>query len=332
MATRTLKGMVQDFHRDCPDFEWISGKWFYQKKEFVNVDRFLLMNTNCRDVAEVERFKDLYMRLYGINDEWPELPIIEEAKQKGVVGPLAYPMNEKELMILHYLLEGKAGKAIFFYGVGGSGKSTICDIFCQIFGKENCCFTSLQDIGKFNIQLESARLWFDDDISPLWNDSRSSRFKPIVSNGNASFEAKGKTPHEGQYRCKCLFACNAPIKFDISDTGMLRRIVYYKKDVKIENPDTSLQNKKYSHDDLVNIVAAALEVEIDFGVFDEDTHMVIAESNSVWKYGMTGEYDNYVNRCDAAGYMPYGQEKWEEFRDIFREWFPPQEKKSNTLF
>lgn len=326
MATRSLKGMVQDFARDYPEFEWISGKWFYQKKEFSNVDRFLLLNTNCKDVAEVEKFKDLFLRLYGTNDEWPELPIIGKAREVKEVGPLAYPLNSKELMILHYLLEGKAGKAIFFYGVGGSGKSTICDIFCQIFGKQNCCFTSLQDISKFNIQLEGARLWFDDDIAPLWSDSRSSRFKPIVSNGNASFEAKGKTPHDGQYRCKCLFACNAPIKFDLTDTGMLRRIVYYKKDTKITNPDTSLQNKVYTEEELINIVAAALRVDIDFSVFDEDTHTTIAESNTVFKYGMKGDYAAYVAKCDAAGYMPYGEDKWEDLRTLFLEWFPVEEK------
>ena len=145
----------------------------------------------------------------------------------------------------------------------------------------------------------------------------------MITNGSTSFEAKGKTPRAGRYRCKCLFACNQPIKFDLTDTGMLRRIIYYRKNEKIQNVDNSLGNREWTQEELLDIVVKALSMDMTNWTkdFEEDTRRTIAESNSVWKYGMTSSYDAYSVACSTAGYAPYGLEKWKEYKEIFHSWF-----------
>lgn len=336
MATTNYKDRVNWIKKNHPSLEWIAGKWFYSGKEMENVKRWLMRNTDARDERDAEKIMDNFIVLEGdYEGDWYGLDIIEKAQSRLKEGRKIQPtlLNEKELKILNYLLVGKPEYAIFFYGVGGSGKSTICDIYCQIFGRRNCCFKKLADIEKFNIELSAARLWFDDDLSPYWSDTRSARFKAIVTNGPASYEAKGKTPWMGRYRCKFLGACNMPLKFDLSDTGILRRIIYYEKNEKIKNPDRSLAGKVYSEDELVNIVMAALSVDMTDWIkdFEEETHRVIMDGNNVGKYGMVGSYDDYVMRVEAAGYSPFGRDKWLEIRTLFESWVGRNEN-TRTLF
>ena len=326
---QSIKERVSLWHNQNPSFAWKNGKWFLGDNEIgkSRIDRYLLCNTDCRDVNDCGKWRECFIALYGDDEaDWGELPIVRLARQMLAEGKkpekLAYPLNEKELKLFNYVLCGEPEYAIFFYGIGGSGKSSICNILCKIFGEDNCCYTSLQDLSRFNIELEGARLWFDDDISPYWSDAKSARFKPMVTNGHASFEEKGRTPHNGQYRCKCVFASNHPVKFDVTDTGMLRRIIYYKKDKKIENPDKALANKEYTYQELLNIVMAVLSVDMTDWEQDfiEDTRTTIMDNNTVWKYGMGSNYTTYCETCATAGYTPYGRDKWQEIQELFEEW------------
>ena len=152
---RNTKQLVESFHHNIPSFKWISGKWFLGDNEIKDVNKFLLINSYCGTPRDVEIFKDIFIAMFGEDGDWPELPIITMAKELIAGGyvpeKLAYPLTDKELKIINYLLVGKPEYGIFFYGVGGSGKSTICRIICKIFGDNNCCFTPLQDISRFNI-------------------------------------------------------------------------------------------------------------------------------------------------------------------------------------
>ena len=339
MANTSIKDRVLKLKRNQPYVEWISGKWFYNGVEMKDAKRWFYQNSDARDAKDAEKLMDDWILQYGDYDgNWYDLDIIDRAKErlnKGEKpGKLVLDLTEKELKILNYLLVGAPGYAVFFYGCGGSGKSTVCDLFCQIFGnRQNCCYKKLADIEKFNIELASARLWFDDDMSPYWSDNKSARFKAIITNGPASYEAKGKTPWMGRYRCKFLGACNVPMKFDISDSGMLRRIVYYEKNTKIEKPDSSLIGKQYSQDELERVVMAALLVDMEDWVkdFEEETHRVIMDGNTVAKYGMVKSYEEYVNRTNAAGYSAFGEDKWREIKALFQEWSKPNES-PRTLF
>lgn len=335
MAQTSIKDRVVNLHKNFGSLEWIAGKWFFNGVEMTNPLRWFLVNTDAKNDKDAEKLMDNFIALYGdYEGDWYDMDIIHIAEERVARGDKGNPLllNEKELKILNYLLVGEPEYAIFFFGVGGSGKSTICDIYCQIYGRQNCCFKKLADIEKFNVELSWTRLWFDDDLSPYWSDAKSARFKAIITNGPASYEAKGKTPWMGRYRCKFLGACNMPLKFDLSDTGILRRIVYYEKNEKIKNPDRGLIGKKYTNEELIGVVVAALNVDMTDWTkdFEEETHRVIMSGNTVGKYGMTGTYENYVARTQDAGYSPFGEDKWHDIRTLFESWVPHESNR--TLF
>ena len=269
--------------------------------------------------------------------QWPQLPMLTKAKEKMESGyrpkELAYPLNEKELKIIHYLVDGdpKDTYAIFFHGVGGSGKSTICNLIASIFGDldtSRCGFTQLGE--KFSREtLAGKRLWYDADISANWSESATNTLKKVITHDTDQFERKGKNPYTAQYRCKALFCCNVAPKFDVTDTGLLRRIIYYSKNKKIENPDGNLANKKYTQDELIDIVIAALNTDISnfYKDFEKETKEIIMSTNNVAKYGICDDYETYKVQCRGAGVYPYAQEKWEKLRELFKEWISISEIK-----
>lgn len=317
--------------------ELISGKWFLNKKEMQLYGKGGLFSVlsfkipQLGDLNSLERFLKWFMNAENdIMGDWPELPILTKAKQKIAEGyrpkQLAYPLNEKELKIIHYLLDGdpKDTYAIFFHGVGKSGKSTVCNLIESLFGIEDtskCSFNSLGD--KFAREtLAGKRLWYDADINANWSDTSNNVFKKIITHDSDQFEKKGKNPYFAQYRCKPLFCCNIAPRFDITDSGILRRILYYSKNTVIQNPDGSLANRRWTEEELLDVAIAALLTDMTNWVDDfiDETHEIIMSSNSVGKYGMDCNYDTYEIRCQANRVMPFGYEKYTILKEMFNKW------------
>lgn len=314
---------------------FIDGKWFINGVEYPLdgvkglkriIERRLPMvfyNVNI-----INKWIEWFITMESENGEkWPELPILLDAKERLAAGQepwLAYPLTHKELEIINYLLVGdpKDTYAIFFYGVGGSGKSTVCKIITSIFGKTNVCSLGFNELGdKFRkAELAGKRLWYDDDICPIWSEHNTGTLKKIITHATDLFEHKFQSPYEAQYRVKPLFCCNVAPKFDITDSGLLRRILYYSKNEKIQNPDGSLANKEWSYEELVNIVMAALQTPFNAKDFEDETHDIIMKTNSVAKWGMDVDYDIYCERCQENRVMPFGKEKMEMLRSMFEKW------------
>ena len=318
--------------------ELISGKWLLNKKEYELYGKKGLLNQLSKLGSWIEQNQNSDAFIKYIIDkqaeedgEWPTLPILAEARalmKQGYVPPkeLAYPLNEKELMIIHYLIDGDAKDtyAVFFHGVGGSGKSTVCNLIASLFGDNDVSRCGFTDIGRQFARetLAGKRLWYDADISPYWSDKDANVLKKIVTHDYDQFEKKGKNPYVARYRCKPLFCCNVAPKFDVSDSGLLRRIIYYSKNKKIENPNGDLANKQYTHQELVDIAVTALMTDISdfYGTFREETREIIMSSNSVAKYGMCDSYDSYRVKCNEANVHPFGIDKWESLKELFSEW------------
>ena len=281
-----------------------SGKWFLNGREYKLYGMGGICYILCSILpnyfgseANTERFIKWFINNRNNEEgQWPELPMLVKAKQKIQEGyqpnELAYPLNEKELKIIHYLVDGdpKDTYAIFFHGIGGSGKSTICNLIASIFGDldtSRCGFTQLGE--KFSREtLAGKRLWYDADISANWSESATNTLKKVITHDTDQFERKGKNPYTAQYRCKALFCCNVAPRFDVTDTGLLRRIVYYSKNKKIENPDGNLANKRYTENELIDIVIAALNTDISnfYKDFEKETREIIMSTNNVAKYGI----------------------------------------------
>ena len=319
--------------------QFISGKWFLNGKEYklygMGGITYILCNvmpSYFGSEANTNKFIKWVINTRSDTDgEWPEMPILKLAKEKiaeGYIPPkeLAYPLNEKELKIIHYLLDGdpKDTYAIFFCGAGGTGKSSVCNVMASLFGESDVCTCGFNQITeKFAREpMAGKRLWYDADINAAWSDKSSNIFKKIITHDKDQFEKKGKDPYTARYRCKALFCCNTPPKFDLTDSCILRRILYYYKNDKIKNPNGEYADKKYTQEELLDIAVTALLTDMTNWTDDfiEDTHKIIIETNSVGKYGMVKEYDTYVELCQSARVLPYGKEKWEILKEIFKQW------------
>lgn len=327
--------------------ELISGKWFINGKEFelfgmggICYILCSIMPSHFGSEANTSRFIKWFINtMNNQSGKWPELPMLTKAKEKIAAGykitkELAYPLNEKELKIIHYFVDGdpKDTYAIFFHGVGCSGKSTVCNLIQQIFGDADTSKCSFNDLGKcFDREdLAGKRLWYDSDINASWNESATNTLKKVITHDEDLFQKKGKDPYTAQYRCKALFCCNVAPKFDVTDTGLLRRIIYYNKNTKINNPNGNLANKKYTEEELIDIIIAALNTDISsfYKDFEEETKRVIMSTNNVAKYGICDSYDTYRVQCSSAGVYPYAQEKWEKLKELFKEWISTLETKT----
>ena len=317
------------------NLELISGKWFLNGEEYSLYGWGGIMFRLCEimpnyfgDASKGDRFIKWFIN--NCNREggkWPELPIIQEARDwaaNGKITELCYPLTEKELEIINYLLVGdpKDTYAIFFYGVGGSGKSTVCNLIASIFGPTDTSVCSFNEISNpFTREtIAGKRLWYDSDINAVWSERSSNTLKKIITHDTDQFQKKGKNPYMAQYRAKPLFCCNVPPRFDLTDSGLLRRILYYSKNEKIQNPDGSLANKEWSHEELVNVVAVALNHPFNASDFTKETHDIIISTNSVGKWGLDVDYDIYLERCRDNYAQPFGKDKFNTLKALFKQW------------
>lgn len=325
---------------------FVSGKWFDKKgDEILYMDRFISMKFDLYKIdtqKKIDDVKEAFIRLYGQKGFWPELPIVREARARdyGNLGfdlpPLAFPLSEKQLIIIKVLLMAGDEEAFFITtGVGGSGKSTFGNIVKQIFGEDQIANVKLQDLGKdFKIaEAINKRLIYSEELGmSQLDDNAVANLKMIVSNQSMMVNPKFKTPFEGKWQASLLFNCNKAPKIDVTDSGFLRRINYFEMNKKIPNPDPKFKKAEYTHEELVNIVAYALATDTTGWRkrFEKETHIYLAKNNSVYLCRHNGIYTDYCTTCKALNLKPFSEPNWREIRELFIEWGLIEDGKKNS--
>ena len=303
------------------ELRFISGKWFYKAEEIKNIQRYFLVSGFADTMNELDNIIDMYQVMYGEIGKWFDLPIIKEAKEQKELLPLCYPLNEKQLKIINYLL--RHDEEIFFIltGVGGSGKSTFGNIICEIFDNDTAAL-NLSDLGE-DFKLATGidkRLIYSTEINS--DDINNGVLKQLFSNEEITINPKHKQPYKTRCQSAFFFNCNKNPRLDLSDTGMLRRILYYSMNEKIKNPDPTLNKKKWGHKDLVNIVAHALAVDMtDWKKdFESETRYNLIKDNSVYRFSDCSSYSDYVSKCKDEGLKAFSKPNWDNIRDLLKEW------------
>ena len=142
---------------------------------------------------------------------------------------------------------------------------------------------------------------------------------------------KYRTPYDVKSQSSLVYCCNKAPKLDVTDTGILRRIVYFEMNKKIKNPDPSMKDKEYTKEDLMDIVRAAYALESKwenedwFDYFRTDTHKYLMKDNSVYLCSDCITYDEYVQLAREKGLKPYAEPSWIEISDLFKEWIKEEE-------
>ena len=306
------------------NLKFISGKWFDKdNNEIKNIDRFLLIKKFATNTNQLKEIKSIYITLFGEEaGAWPEMPIIKEARESmGQKHELCYPLSEKQLIIINRLLMHEDEKFYILTGVGGSGKSTFINIIRGIF-EGDCSNLTLSDLSSKFLAAAVAdkRLNCSEELDS--KKIESNIFKKMVSNEIIHYNPKYAVPFNARCQAVFVFACNKPPYLDLTDTGVLRRVTYFMMDKKIENPDKSLNKKEWSHEDLVNVVRWALEVDVTNWEkkFEDETRYYLLRDSSVFRFYDYNTYEFYAEECCKGGERPYEKEKWSKVRDLITEW------------
>lgn len=300
---------------------FISGKWFYADEEIKNIRKYMLVSGYADTMHELDDIIDMYQVMFGEIGKWADLPIIKEAKALTKLEPMCYPLNDKQLKIINYLL--RHDEEIFFIltGVGGSGKSTFGNIICKIFDNDTAAL-NLSDLGD-DFKLATGinkRLIYSTEINS--DDINNGKLKQLFSNEEITVNPKYQQPYKTRCQSAFFFNCNKNPRLDLSDTGMLRRILYYSMDTKIQNPDPTLNKKEWTHKDLVNIVAHALAIDMtDWKEdFKEETRYNLIKANSVYRFKDITNYSEYVDKCKDEGLKAFSKPNWDNIRELLYEW------------
>lgn len=307
--------------------EYICGKWYYKKEEIQNIDRFLL-NYNFlqfKYMRDVDEFKDCYIGLVGdLDGKWYDNEIILKAKEDEPLKPLAFPLDDKQLTIINVLLFRPAEEVFFITtGVGGSGKSTFGNIVCQLF-QNDVSHASLSDLSDGYVLAEclGKRLIYGSELSSDYIENKV--IKQLVSKEHMTINGKFQTPRTVKTQSNLLFNCNNPPRMDLTDTGLLRRVIYYCRDTKIVNPDLSIRDKIYSKDELINIARTAYKMDMtDWREkFERETHRQLLKYNSAF-ICYSDDYDTYKTKCHNKGYKAFNEENWKAMNELIKEWNIP---------
>lgn len=307
--------------KDRYNLEFISGKWFKDKKEIKDI-RVRLANLGWfKNVSKIDETIDMYILLYGTTGMWYDLPIINDALKLEKLEPLCYPLNDKQLKIINYLL--RHDEEIFFIltGVGGSGKSTFGNIICQIFENDTASL-SLSDLSDPFMLATGVnhRLIYSTEINS--DEINNGKLKQLFSNEEITVNPKFEKPYKTRCQSAFFFNCNIVPKLDLCDSGMLRRILYYSMDEKIKNPNPKLNKITWEYKDLVNIVAYALKIDMtDWKKdFEKETRFNLVKNNSVYLLRDKEDYSDYADGCKRKGYRPFSENKFLEIRALLKEW------------
>lgn len=142
---------------------------------------------------------------------------------------------------------------------------------------------------------------------------------------------KNMRPHEIISNSGLFYCCNKAPKIDVTDTGILRRIIYYERNTVIKNPNVWLKDKKYTEEELLWFCRRALAFEnVNWrDQFLKETHKYLMKENSVYLCGMgSATYENYKEQCKSKGYKAYSENNYHEIKNLFKTWLEEDNKKA----
>ena len=342
------------------NIEFISGKYFYNQKEIKNIDKYIT-KLYYNETYKMPSERDIKFFKQGVinnpnaeeREYWYRPTIIDEAlnlKEKGYIPRgLPFPLDDKQLVILYIMLFHPELEVFFITtGIGGSGKSTFLNIIKQLY-ENDVSSTPLADLSNDFMLAEALkhRLIASDEIGA--GELNLPKLKTIVSKQMIQVNEKFGQTYTTRAQSVLFYSCNQAPKIDISDSGMLRRIVFYSRNTVIQNPDTSLKDKKFTRDQLIDIIiycynAVALEFDEHDPykwkeIFKKETNVYLIGNNSVglyyklirkesikMRYEIAPTYASYRGFCSENGYKAFSSGKYEEILQWVKENYVDEEE------
>lgn len=271
---------------------------------------------------------------YGI---WKRLPLWDKGKEAFLTDnygkiKLSFDLEIQQYIIIYYYVYKPQEEIMFICsGVGGSGKSTFLNLMRQLFDND-VSNTPLNELSKEFVRGKAieARLICSDEINS--DDLDNGVIKTLISKQAIIKNIKGRDPVEVLTQSWLLYNCNKEPRIDVTDSGLLRRIKFYRRDTKIKNPDPSKKSIKFTEEELIEYLARSIRVynrilasgQDPLSLFNEDTKYFLLLNNSVSKYfnknGLHPAKDHltyilYSAWCRDYGFRPYNLTNFEEIVD-----------------
>lgn len=289
---------------------------------------------NFQEPSEVDNFVKMYADVFGEDGDWFEQKYAvlgkekyeECVKIKGERLPdLPFPLDVKQLLIIGVLLF-KPEEEVFFIttGIGGSGKSTFLNIVRQLYPNDfySSTLTNLTDIHTMSSAVLKSLICGDEIGTKELN---LDNLKTLASKQYVDCNPKFERPFTMKSQSSIFYCCNKTPRFDITDSGVMRRIVFYFRNTPIDNPDLSLKDKTFSEEELTTISAhayfAITHIENWKEQFLHETWDLIKKTSSVYRfYGKVKFYSEYQERCKEDGLRPCSAPNWEDICEIIKEY------------
>lgn len=329
--------------------KFINGKYFCEDEDgefaVIDIDRALTkdyINTFgvAPDKEEIAYLKSAIKALSYIDDtdkrEWPKLPIVLEVENIGKFGAdfwkiyeetkLPFELTAKQYMILNRILFHPEERYLWIVtGAARTGKSTFLNLVKQLFDNDYYALSITAFDKQFGLAPAlSCRLAGGDDMG----DDRvqeTDKLKSIVSQQAISVEEKFQAPYTVHHpQTQLFFCCNEIPMFDFTSDGILRRLMIYGRETKIEdtNDNIDLLNYKYSNIQLLKIALISYEFPMDNWkeIFQEETCRYVIYRTSVGQYYINfkvnrfshPEYKGYLEYCINQGIKyPYAKRNYD---------------------
>ena len=331
-------------------YYYISGKWFKDKREIKNIVSEIINSEefkneyirgsffgDIRNISEINEWLENYKALAIENvdpfGDWflskyqnldNVFNFFKDIKKDDILEiwkNLLYKPNQKEMCIIKHMLYEPAKEIIYLiYGCGGSGKSTFLNLIKQLF-ENDVSSCSIDDLSN-EFQLAEAvkhRLIMSDEINS--DNFNNGKLKILASHQFLNCNPKNKQPFELKTQSLLIFSTNKVPKLDISDSGMLRRILYYSKNKKVDKPNPKLNNYVFKNEELYAIAYIASMIKEDLSIFDEETHEILISNNSVY-LSHAEKYEDYKDYCSKKGYKSYNELNFYKVKEVFESWEP----------
>lgn len=346
-----LFGVADAIHEKLPELRFTSGRWaIYNSplddslgcvlyKDFIDCVRQLRREEGLSSLATIitsgEKARQLEELLRGICDDdsfhsWGLSFIALNAKARFDKGerknepPVLFKgLSAKDFILLDRIVFHSYDNHKFFIisGKAGSGKSSFLNLLIQMLDNDFSAIENAKGSSYDLDQVVARRIAYADDVcGELPIDAGS--IKSIVTHGNLAVDPKLKTKYTIKYpQTTIVFLSNEKPKVNIGDSGILRRICWYKKSKTIEKPDERFLTAHYSEDELEDLALFLLSYEewlkSDSGSFDwfkyfeEDTKEMASICSTVYKfyksmsvYELSAKFDypHYRDFCKDNGY------------------------------
>lgn len=318
-----IRAIVEDM--ESSGYTVRAGKWFRRGEEILNIYSYLYaayrtINSDSDIDSIVRTFRLVYEDRDG---SWGEPNIVKEARKlDGKLDPLPIPLTTEQLIIINRLLCPTNTKAFIIYGPSRTGKSTFGKMVCQIFGSHDVATLTLEDMDTpyALANCVGKRLCYGDELNE--DTGHAARFKMIATKATTYVNKKYGRDGAETLRCNMLFCTNKLPPFDLSDESLANRIIYYKMDKVISNPDEAMTMQRFDHKTLVNIVAHALRVDISGWEkrFEKTTRELLSKPNTVFMFKDESDYTEYERKCREANKTPYSATKFRDIRKTLWKW------------